>query len=299
MSADTKQQTKEKMHGFVDNAADTAESMGKDMNDTAESMGKDINNAAESVGKGINNLISKKLRAFVVGSTGQVGSEIVKELAKNEGIGKVTMIVRHTTECGLKKCGTEPGMDCTKIEQKHVNFDKLSESRDAFKGHDVGFCALGTTRSKEGKEGLHRVDHDYVVEAAKLAKEGGCKHFNLITAQGADESSMIEYTKVKGQAEEDVKAIGFKRLSIFRPGLLIVDREESRPLETMAQNFAKVVDFTHSASIPVPLLAKVMVQQCFEPTKVSGNENRLESIVELFDNKTIYNLAKEKEQKQQ
>jgi hypothetical protein len=37
-------------------------------------------------------------------------------------------------------------------EQRVVDFDKLleGEGKAAFKGCDVGFCALGTTRGKSG-----------------------------------------------------------------------------------------------------------------------------------------------------
>lgn len=31
-----------------------------------------------------------------------------------------------------------------------VDFERLAEHADAFRGHDVGFCCLGTTRSKAG-----------------------------------------------------------------------------------------------------------------------------------------------------
>jgi hypothetical protein len=31
-----------------------------------------------------------------------------------------------------------------------VDYDRILESSDAFKGADVGFCALGTTRGKSG-----------------------------------------------------------------------------------------------------------------------------------------------------
>ena len=47
------------------------------------------------------------------------------------------------------------------------------------------------------QEGFYRVDHDYIVESAKLAKEGGTKTFCLVSASGADEHSMIFYSKTK------------------------------------------------------------------------------------------------------
>lgn len=42
-----------------------------------------------------------------------------------------------------------------------------------------------------------RVDRDYVLKSAELAKAGGCKHFNLLSSKGADKSSSFFYLQVK------------------------------------------------------------------------------------------------------
>ena len=47
------------------------------------------------------------------------------------------------------------------------------------------------------QEGFVRVDRDYVLKSAELAKAGGCKHFNLLSAKGADKSSNFLYLQVK------------------------------------------------------------------------------------------------------
>ena len=77
-----------------------------------------------------------------------------------------------------------------------MDFDNLDGSPDAFAFADVAFCCLGTTRGKAGKEGFIKVDHDYVVDAAKRLKEAGCKDFHLLTSRGADKDSFLLYTQV-------------------------------------------------------------------------------------------------------
>lgn len=47
------------------------------------------------------------------------------------------------------------------------------------------------------QEGFVRVDRDYVLKSAELAKAGGCKHFNLLSSRGADKSSSFLYLQVK------------------------------------------------------------------------------------------------------
>jgi uncharacterized protein YbjT (DUF2867 family) len=53
----------------------------------------------------------------------------------------------------------------------------------------------------------------------------------LISSSGANKTSNIPYSRMKGEIEEDVKALGFERTVILRPGLISGTREESRPLE--------------------------------------------------------------------
>ena len=101
--------------------------------------------------------------------------------------------------------------------QKVVDFDKLSEFDDAFKGLDVVYCCLGTTRGKSGAEGFRKVDYDYIVESAKISKKNGCKHFHLVSSAGADKNSMLLYPKTKGEAEAAITDIGFDKFSIYRP----------------------------------------------------------------------------------
>jgi len=222
-----------------------------------------------------------KLNALVVGATGEVGKAIVKELVQRAQFEKITLIVRRQLDL------PSPDSDekYRKIEQKIVDFEKLSESADAFQGHEIGFSALGTTRAKAGAEGFYRVDHDYVVETAKLAKQGGCKHFHLVTSGGANKNAFFLYPKTKGEAEEDVTKLEFERLSIYRPNLLLVDRVEKRSGEAVLQAIAKTVDFGRWGSIEVPMLARAIVDNCFRPT--SGNK------VEILSNGDLNKMGKE------
>lgn len=222
-----------------------------------------------------------KLSAVVIGASGEVGKAIVKELVKRSQFEKVTLIVRR--EMDLPTAETDENY--RKIEQKIVDYEQLAQSADAFHGHQIGFSALGTTRAKAGAEGFYRVDHDYVVESAKLAKDGGVKHFHLVSSGGANKNSSFLYMKTKGQTDEDVSKLGFERLSIYRPGLLLVNRVEKRTLEPILQAIARFVDFGRWASIDVPVLSKAIVDNCFRP--LSGDN------VEILSNGDLNKMGKE------
>lgn len=47
---------------------------------------------------------------------------------------------------------------CSLQVQKVVDFEKLDEYGEAFQGHDVGYCCLGTTKAKAGAV-CFRCDH--------------------------------------------------------------------------------------------------------------------------------------------
>lgn len=93
------------------------------------------------------------------------------------------------------------------------------------------------------QDGFVRVDHDYVVKSAELAKSGGCSQFHLMSSRGADQKSSFLYLKVKvsaqaplsdrptlrrinvkslfppqGQVEAEIEEMGFDRLAVYRPG---------------------------------------------------------------------------------
>ena len=60
------------------------------------------------------------------------------------------------------------------------------------------------------------------------------QRFLVVTALGADARSRVFYNRVKGEAEEALKAMGFESLVILQPSLLLGERAESRPGERVA-----------------------------------------------------------------
>jgi len=69
----------------------------------------------------------------------------------------------------------------------------------------------------------------------------------LISSQGANRTSNIPYSRMKGEIEDDVKALGFERTVILRPGVISGTREESRPLEAGIRFIAAWAGKVHSS----------------------------------------------------
>ncbi|KAI6814175.1 NAD dependent epimerase/dehydratase family protein-like protein [Hortaea werneckii] len=107
------------------------------------------------------------------------------------------------------------------------------------KGSQLFISALGTTRGNAGGfENQRKIDYDLNLSLAKAAKEGGTKHYVLISSGGANPNSPFGYPKMKGQLEEAVKALDFEHCIILRPGLIVGERNESRMAEGVFRKIA-------------------------------------------------------------
>ena len=158
-----------------------------------------------------------KKTALVLGATGVVGTQLVNVLSTNENYEAIHMLTRKELKYKNPTCKVHI-----------VDFDNLEQYADLFRVHDVFIC-LGTTIKKaKTKEAFRKVDYDYVVEAGKLAKSAGVRNLLVISAMGADSSSKFFYSRVKGDMEETLKQLKLNSLHIFRPSLLLGERNELR-----------------------------------------------------------------------
>lgn len=107
----------------------------------------------------------------------------------------------------------------------------------------AAISALGTTIRAAGSQAAFRaVDYDAVLAFARAAQAAGVTHFIVITAVGADAGSSVFYSRVKGEVERDLAALGFARLDIVQPGLILGPRAERRPVEAFFQWLAPVLN---------------------------------------------------------
>ncbi|NXU67787.1 HTAI2 Oxidoreductase, partial [Horornis vulcanius] len=89
----------------------------------------------------------------------------------------------------------------------------------------------------------------------------------------------------QGEVENLVQAVGFDRCTILRPAVLLCKRQESRPMEWIAQQFLGAVAwlFPTANSVPVETVARAMVACVLQP----GEEK-----VKVLENRTIHELGK-------
>jgi uncharacterized protein YbjT (DUF2867 family) len=170
--------------------------------------------------------------ALLVGATGLIGGHVLSTLLERSEYSAVTALVRRPT-----------GKKHDKLRERIIDFEDMAAAGDAFDVTDVYAC-LGTTIKVAGsQERFRQVDHDYTVNVAKLAKQHGASRLAVVSSIGASAAASSFYMRVKGETEDDVRALGFSHLVIAQPSILIGERTESRPGERVGIVAMRALDF--------------------------------------------------------
>ena len=150
------------------------------------------------------------MKALIIGATGATGKDLVTQLLADDTYSEVHCFVRKPLAL------THP-----KLHAHVVDFETAEAWADLLRG-DVAFSCLGTTLAVAGsKEAQWRVDYDYQYNFAEHCRNNGVPTFVLISAAGAKAQSKLFYNRMKGQLEDAIKALGFARLLIFQPSVLV------------------------------------------------------------------------------
>ena len=197
-----------------------------------------------------------KSTAVIIGATGAVGKEILKEILGTEYYERIYVLGRNS----ISRLPEDDRLTKIVIDFENMRFD-TSILDDA----DV-FAALGTTIKIAGsKENQRKIDVDYTVNFAKHC-EGKVRSFNVVSAIGANSKSKNFYNSLKGELEDKLKEMNLRTLRIFQPSLLISKRDDNRFLEEIFMKVAPIFQFVLKGKIKkyspieVSLLGKVLVR---------------------------------------
>ena len=168
--------------------------------------------------------------AVIIGATGAVGKEILKEILADNFYNRVYILGRES----IGKLGDEERLTKIIVDFENLNFDtSILEDADVF-------ASLGTTIKIAGsKENQRKIDVDYTVNFSKLC-EGKVRSFNVVSAIGANSKSKNFYNSLKGELEDKLKVMNLGVLRIFQPSLLISKRNDKRFLEELFMKVSSI-----------------------------------------------------------
>lgn len=164
--------------------------------------------------------------AVVAGASGLVGRELVDRLARTPAYGRVIALTRRPL-----------GLQDPRLVEAPARFDALDDVLAPLLPRSTvdAFCCLGTTiRSAGSQQAFRRVDHDLVLAFARWAASVPVSRLVVVSALGADAKSRAFYNRVKGETEDDLRAVAGSSLVLLRPSLLDGPRSERRWGESLA-----------------------------------------------------------------
>ena len=201
-------------------------------------------------------------KAILFGASGFIGSYLLNDLLQSDSYSEVTIVVRKPLN-----------IQHPKLKIVLADYHSLAQNKEYLVADDV-FISLGTTKKKTPDEKeYYQIDHDYPVLAAQLTKANGASAIFLVSAVGANAKSSIFYVKTKGETEKDIIDLGFEHTHIFRPSMIMGNREESRPLEKVFIKLFSVINLllvggmNKYKGITAKNIAKAMIKAAQQPVE--------------------------------
>jgi uncharacterized protein YbjT (DUF2867 family) len=172
------------------------------------------------------------MKAVLAGATGLVGGFLLETLVQD---GSFTKIIAPARRVLSRKS--------IRLENPVIDFNDPAALENSFDNTDIIFSAVGTTRKKvNGDEKAYRkVDADIPVTLARAGLEKGASCFVLVSSIGADPGSGNFYLRLKGEVEQTIISLGYRRVYILRPSLLLGPRDEFRLVEFLGSGIMRLM----------------------------------------------------------
>ena len=168
--------------------------------------------------------------SIIAGSTGLVGSNILRFLSENN----------HNTIALLRSPIKQLPSN---TEELIIDFDSLLNEGSLPRCDHVFICLGTTIKIAKSKDNFKKVDLDYPLAVARKALDSGAKKLTLISSVGADSKSKNFYLRIKGELEDAILDLGFESVNIFRPSFLIGKGGRRRATsEKIFMKAAKIID---------------------------------------------------------
>lgn len=187
--------------------------------------------------------------AIVIGATGMVGRALLDQLLNNPHFSLVKVFVRRST-----------GLIHSRLREFIIDFNQPLNWKHEVQG-DVLFSALGTTLKQAGsKEAQYKIDHTYQYQFALAASNNQVPVYVLVSSYGADPGSLIFYSRMKGELENDIKKLPFQHIHILQPGMLEGERKEKRTAEITGIRVLKFLNRLGIAKSQKPVHANIVAR---------------------------------------
>ena len=223
--------------------------------------------------------------ALIFGSSGLIGSHLVKILTQSNDYNKIKLFVRSV-----------PKINDPKIEIIKTDFNNLESHKEDIKGDDCFFCIGTTKQNAPDKDEYKRIERNIPVKVAEIAKLNLVNSFLYVSSGFADPKNSGAYLKYKGEVEEELKKLNFSTLGIMRPSFLMGNRKENRVGEKIGIFLFKILSplFLGPLKKMKPIHSKTVAKAMIIVAKNDFQQTIFESnqIVEIINQSTFQSVGK-------
>ena len=217
--------------------------------------------------------MTSKRTAIVLGGSGSVGTALLRELFQDDGFGAVITLSRRSLPEAVAKARSARRSLVEKLVPDMKPAPLAAATIEVAKDVDGGLEGFSVLGVGAGTSKLTLEEHravDVALNAAfaqALRDSGKVQHLAFMSAAGADPTAkasgsgaagMSRYNRVKGEAEDAVRAGGPALVSVFRPAMIIGSQHTPWLLEKALPLFSFVTP-AKCKSISVEQIAKAML----------------------------------------
>ncbi|WP_130618068.1 hypothetical protein [Dyella amyloliquefaciens] len=160
-------------------------------------------------------------RILVAGGTGQVGAALVRALLATEACAGIVMVNRRAAPVAVDARLRQTVMD-TGDPRFSEEIAELAREFRAQGGplYAASCIGIGKGSAQWSEQDIRKLEIGVVGAFARGCLEAGVDTFGLLSAAGSSAKSRIRYARIMGEKEDAVRNLGFRRLAIFRPGII-------------------------------------------------------------------------------
>ena len=157
--------------------------------------------------------------AMILGGTGQVGGAAVAELLAIPECREVVMVTRKPIAVRSRVRSVVLDTGAADFAERITGLARELLSQNPVSA--VSCVGVGSGSMRWSEEELRRLELGVVGAFARGCRDAGIAQFCLLSAAGSTARSRFRYARVMGMKEDNLRNIGFTRLAIFRPGIIV------------------------------------------------------------------------------
>jgi uncharacterized protein YbjT (DUF2867 family) len=163
--------------------------------------------------------MKQNFAVIILGGTGQVGGAAVEALLTTPECREVVMVTRKPVAARSRVRNVVLDTAATDFAERTAAVARETLTQGPISA--VSCVGVGSGSARWSEDELKRLEVGVVGAFARGCHAAGITQFCLLSAAGSTARSRIRYARVMGMKEDTVRGVGFARLAIFRPGIIV------------------------------------------------------------------------------